>query len=183
MKANQHASFSRKEERRQFRRFPMCLFAEVRRDDLPGDVADTVRGHPQRAVRLEVRDLSLGGLHCASDVALSCGAAVTLSLPSLASRPMLTISGRVVRCDFEAERFDVGIEFCQNSDSLKSSPWLRVPELFYLASIQKSPVRRSVQEVGLRQCGHKNGRQTAVAARRSTAKRSNRARVQFVLQP
>ena len=38
---------------------------------------------------------------------------------------------RLCGCD------DVGIEFCQTRDAPKNSPWLRLPEIFYMAGQMK----------------------------------------------
>jgi hypothetical protein len=145
MRTKQQVNSYQSEQRRRFHCFPLHLSVEVRRDDLPGAVTGAAHSHAEGAIRLEVRDLALAGLHCASDVALRCGEAVTMSRPSLASRARLAITGRVISCDLVDEQFNVAIAFCQTSDALKSSPWLRLPELFCLTSTRRSPSGRLVQ--------------------------------------
>ncbi len=122
-------------DRRQFRRFPMQLLVQAVRDDLlPQPVQAVHDARPETVVNLEICDFSLGGLHGLSSVGLKPQERITLTMPPFGTRPELSVTGRVVRCSRELDRFDIGIEFCQTNDQAATSPWLRLPELFYMAS-------------------------------------------------
>lgn len=121
------------EERRQFKRFPMRLLIQARRDDLADADALPSDGRPERNVTLEVENFSLGGLRGASSMALRRDERLTLTMPPFGTRPQLEVTGRVVRCQRNEDRFDVGIEFGQTRDEPESSPWIRLPDLFYMA--------------------------------------------------
>lgn len=112
-------------ERRQFRRFPLQLTAKAKTEaDKPADT-DTVD--------IEVANFSLGGLRIRSQKPIEPNARVRVKMPPFGTRPQIDISGRVVHCVEEDQRFQLGIEFCQVSAEAEDSPWLRLHELFYLA--------------------------------------------------
>ena len=119
-------------ERRQFKRFPMRLAVQARRDDLVRNDEPESDARPEHKVSLEVIDFSLGGLRGASALALRRNERVTLRVPPFGTRPQVDVTGRVVRCQRQENRFDVGIEFCQTRDAPDGCPWLRIPELFYM---------------------------------------------------
>lgn len=121
-------------DRRQFRRFPLSLPIQAIRDDLlPQPVNSSADSRPETVVNLEICDFSLGGIHGFSAVGLKPQERLTLTMPPFGTRPELSVTGRVVRCHREIDRFDIGIEFCQTHDEAGTSPWLRLPELFYMA--------------------------------------------------
>jgi len=124
------------QERRQFRRFPMLLSVQVRRDDLAALAAVPAQAAPDQAVTVEVRDFSLGGLGASSPTALRPGERLTVVMPPFGTRPQTELTGRVAHCDLRGDRFELGIEFCQTRDDPQSSPWLRIPELFYMSGDQ-----------------------------------------------
>ena len=125
--------FRPENERRQFRRFPMQLGVTARRDDLLDQHAPDVSERPEQTVALDVTDFSLGGMRGGCAMALRRDERVTVCMPPFGTRPQVTVTGRVVRCHREKDGFDVGIEFCQTCDEPESSPWLRIPDLFYMA--------------------------------------------------
>ncbi|MBN2581676.1 MAG: PilZ domain-containing protein [Planctomycetes bacterium] len=121
-------------ERRQFRRFPIRLPVKARRDDLVGNAdPSTSDPRPEGLISIDVDNFSLGGLRGSSSVALRCGEALTVHMPPFGTRPEVDVTGRVTRCQRVDRQFDVGVEFCQTSSAADSSPWLRLPELFYMA--------------------------------------------------
>jgi hypothetical protein len=121
-------------ERRQFRRFPIRLPVKARRDDLQGrsDVSAPEPG-PEAHISIDLDDFSLGGFRGQTGVALRCGEALSVHMPPFGTRPEIDVTGRVTRCQRIDKRFDVGVEFCQTHAAADSSPWLRLPELFYMA--------------------------------------------------
>jgi len=125
--------FRPENERRQFRRFPMYLGVQARRDDLGDQQASTAAERPEQTVSLAVTDFSLGGLRGDCPMALRRDERVTVCMPPFGTRPQVNVTGRVVRCRRHKSSFDVGIEFCQTHDEPESSPWLRLPDLFYMA--------------------------------------------------
>jgi hypothetical protein len=133
MDSAQRAQVRTDDERRQFRRFPMRLTVQAKRDDVSGKDsvrADTASDHQ---VTLEIENFSLGGLRGVSTTELSHDERLTLTMPPFGTRPQLEVTGRVVRCEPSQGRFDVGVEFGQTRDEPESSPWVRLPDLFYMA--------------------------------------------------
>ena len=124
-------------ERRQFRRFPMSLPVKARRDDLARSHASGEGGRTEGTVSIDVLNFSLGGMRGASTVALRQGEALTVQMPPFGTRPEVKVTGRVTRCQRFEKSFDVGIEFCQTQDAPDNSPWLRLPEIFYMAGQMK----------------------------------------------
>jgi hypothetical protein len=120
-------------ERREFKRFAMRCQVQARRDDLLEPSSAGAGDAPESNVALEVRNFSLGGMRGGSPLALRRDERLTLSMPPFGTRPQIEVTGRVVRCHREQDGFDVGIEFCQTGDEPESSPWLRLPDLFYMA--------------------------------------------------
>lgn len=120
-------------ERRQFRRFPMHLLVQARRDDLVDREAADPQARPEESVSLELLNFSLGGMRGVSSLALRRDERLTLVVPPFGTRPEIDVTGRVVRCQRTDTGFDVGIEFCQTRDEPESCPWLRIPDLFYMA--------------------------------------------------
>ena len=141
MDSAQLAQHRTDEERRQFRRFPMQLFVQARRDDLASSEASEDSHRPEQQVTLEVKNFSLGGLHGASAMALRREERLTMTMPPFGTRPQLEVTGRVVHCQRNEDHFDIGVEFGQTHDDPESSPWMRLPDLFYMAG----EGRRSVQ--------------------------------------
>ena len=125
--------FRPENERRQFRRFPMHLGVQARRDDLVDLQASDAAERPEQTVSLEVKNFSLGGLRGYCPMGLRRDERVTVCMPPFGTRPQVSVTGRVVRCHRHEDGFDVGIEFCQTRDEPESSPWLRIPDLFYMA--------------------------------------------------
>ncbi len=132
MDSAQRAQLRTDDERRQFRRFPMRLTVQARRDDLAGNGAARTDTAEQQ-VTLEIQNFSLGGLRGVSPTELSRDERLTLTMPPFGTRPQLEVTGRVVRCEPNGGRFDVGVEFGQTRDEPESSPWVRLPDLFYMA--------------------------------------------------
>jgi hypothetical protein len=121
-------------DRRQFRRFPLALLVQAVRDDLlPLPVEATQDARPETVVNLDICDFSLGGIRGFSSVGLKPQERLTLNMPPFGTRPELRMTGRVVRCHRELDRFDIGIEFCHTHEEATASPWLRLPTLFYMA--------------------------------------------------
>ena len=120
-------------ERRQFKRFPLGLAVQAKRDDMGTLAVAPAQERPEASVTIELRDFSLGGLRGASSLALRPDERVTVCMPPFGTRPQTSLTGRVVRCMRQDDRFDVGIEFCQTDADPESSPWLRIPELFYMS--------------------------------------------------
>lgn len=118
-------------ERRQFRRFPMALDVQAHRDDL-GD-GEASKDRPEAALSLKVRNFSLGGMRGVSVMPFRRDERVTVKMPPFGTRPRIAVTGRVVRCDRADDGWDVGIEFCQTHEEPESCPWLRIPDLFYMA--------------------------------------------------
>ena len=124
-------------ERRQFRRFPMSLSVKASRDDLVGGEAADRAARPEGTANFEILNFSLGGMRGSSGVALRQGEALTVQMPPFGTRPEVSVTGRVTRCQRFEKSFDVGIEFCQTHDAPDNSPWLRLPEIFYMAGRMK----------------------------------------------
>ncbi len=116
-------------ERRQFGRFPTRLPISTRRDDLlrRGEDDGNVR------CRLHLQDFSLGGLRAESPIPLKRNERLTMRLPATGRRPGLSLTGRVVHCRRQDERYQVGIEFYQEGDAPAASPYLHLPRLFSVA--------------------------------------------------
>ena len=134
MDSAQRMQFRLDDERRQFRRFPMRLLIQARRDDLSdAEPAPDARPRPEQGVTLEVTDFSLGGMRGTCPLALRRDERLTMIMPPFGTRPQLEMTGRVVRCMRGDDCFDVGIEFGQTRDEPEASPWVRLPDLFYMA--------------------------------------------------
>lgn len=133
MDSAQLAQLRTDEERRQFRRFPMRLIVQARRDDLAEAEAARDDPRPEQSVTLEVKNFSLGGLRGVSAMALRREERLTLTMPPFGTRPQLEVTGRVVHCQRSEDHFDVGVEFGQTRDEPESSPWVRLPDLFYMS--------------------------------------------------
>jgi hypothetical protein len=95
--------------------------------------AESAKGRNARCIRLELRDFSLGGMRGSSLTLLCSQEQVTVSMPPLGTRALIRLTGRVIRCQREGDRFDVGIEFGQIRTSPESTPWLRMAALFCMA--------------------------------------------------
>ena len=122
-------SWSGQRERRQFGRFGTCMPIGTRRDDL------LKRGQAEHRAqcRLRLQDFSLGGLRADSPVALKINERLTLRLPASGTHPPLELTGRVVHCRRQQDRYVVGIEFCQTRKDAAASPFWQLPRLFSLA--------------------------------------------------
>jgi hypothetical protein len=117
-------------ERRRFGRFATRLPVATSRDSL----AKQCHSRRLSACRLQIQDFSLGGLRAESFAPLKVGEQLTLRLPPAEARPPAEITGRVVHCRRENDRYQVGVEFCQTRSDSTASPWCRVLSLFRLAS-------------------------------------------------
>lgn len=117
-------------ERRRFGRFPTQLPIATRRDDLLGPGQDACKAQ----CRLHLQDFSLGGLRAESPVPLRMHERITLRLPPSAKQPALHLTGRVIHCRRDKQRYQVGIEFCQTGEALATSPFRHLPRLFSLAA-------------------------------------------------
>jgi PilZ domain len=133
MDSAERAQFQPEGERRQFKRFPMQLVVHAQRDDLIDADAPSPDSRPEQNVTLEVENFSLGGMRGFSPTAMRRDERVTVVMPPFGTRPQLNVTGWVVRCERLESRFDVGIEFGQTRDEPESSPWVRIPDLFYMA--------------------------------------------------
>ena len=117
------------QERRRFRRYAMQLNARTHRDDLkqagqkPADYVCSV----------DLNDFSLGGLGVTTSAPLKKKENITVMIPPYGSRPRIDLTGRVVYCRQQTSGYEVGIEFCQTKADIETSPWLRMPGLFYRA--------------------------------------------------
>jgi hypothetical protein len=118
------------QERRRFGRFATRLPIATCRDSL------AKQGRSQRLAfcRLQIHDFSLGGLKAACTVPLKVNEPLTLRLPPVGLRPQAELTGRVVHCHRQDNRYEVGIEFCQTHKDVAASPWLRLSSLFSLAA-------------------------------------------------
>jgi len=116
-------------ERRRFGRFTTRLPVMTVRDDL------AARGQQRRAARcrLELQDFSLGGLRAASAVRLKVNERLTLRIPPHLQQPPLELTGRVIHCERNDDRYQVGIEFCHTLGRQEGAPWRHLPRLFSLA--------------------------------------------------
>jgi len=134
------SQLSQQQDRRQFKRFAMAFVAQARRDDLAALAATPVPPRPEQSLTLELRDFSLGGVGATSPMPLRPDEKLTIFMPPFGTRPRTELTGRVARCQRRGESFEVGIEFCQTRDAPESSPWLRIPELFYMSGGQDRPI-------------------------------------------
>jgi hypothetical protein len=127
-KTESHA-WSGQRERRQFGRFGTCMPISTRRDDL------LKRGQAERRAqcRLQLQDFSLGGLRANSPVALKVDERLTLRLPASGTHAPLELTGRVIHCRRQQDRYVVGIEFCQTRKDAAASPFWQLPRLFSMA--------------------------------------------------
>ena len=118
------------QERRRFERFDTHLDVAARRDDL----APRAPGRTRAArCRMQLRDFSLDGLRAESAVRLKTGEHVTVRLPPNSGRLPLELTGRVVHCRREHDRYQIGIQFVQTREGAVASPWWQLPRLFSLA--------------------------------------------------
>ncbi|MDP6381443.1 MAG: PilZ domain-containing protein [Phycisphaerae bacterium] len=120
-------------ERRQFRRFTMEISASTLREVREGPKSAA----KPRAFTVDLQDFSLGGLCVMSQKPLKKQEQLTVSIPPHGGRPRIDLTGRVVHCRREANRYAVGIEFAHTKQPFESSPWLRVPSLFRMAGTTK----------------------------------------------
>jgi hypothetical protein len=122
-------------ERRQFKRFSMRLQVQARRDDLsaPESQDGSATERADRNIDLEVVNFSLGGIRGISPTPLKPDERLTLFMPPFGTRPQIDVTGRVVRCQRFSGAYDVGVEFCQTCSEPEKSPWVKIPELFYMA--------------------------------------------------
>ncbi|HUX00145.1 MAG: PilZ domain-containing protein [Phycisphaerae bacterium] len=116
-------------ERRQFERFATRLDVQARRDDL------TPRAQTSRTAqcRMALCDFSLDGLRAECPIRLKTGEHVTVRLPPNGAHPPLELTGRVVHCRRQHDRYQIGIQFSQTRQGATESPWWQLPRLFSLA--------------------------------------------------
>ena len=119
------------QERRRFERFSTRLDVAARRDDLVPRPRPEA-GHAAHC-RMELRDFSLDGVRAESAVRLKTGEHVTVRLPPNGRQPPLELTGRVVHCRREHDRYQIGIQFAQTREGASASPWWQLPRLFSLA--------------------------------------------------
>ena len=117
------------DERRQFRRFAMRVSAETLRDD----TKKSAQTRKTRTFEVNLQDFSLGGLGITSKKRLKKQESLTVRIPPRGKRPQIDLTGRVIHCRRDRDRYYVGIEFCHTKKPLETSPWLRMPSLFQLA--------------------------------------------------
>lgn len=124
-------------ERRRFDRFATRLDVSAWRDDLAAS------GLAKRSARcrMELRDFSLDGLLAESPVRLKVNEHVTLRLPPNGKHRPLELTGRVVHCRRQEDRYQVGIQFAETRESAAASPWWQLPRLFSRAYESASPSR------------------------------------------
>jgi len=126
-------------ERRRFVRFTTRLPVTTLREDLiVGDRADIAA-----RCQIDLNDFSLGGLKADSPVRLKLQERLTLRLPPNGVHGPLELTGRVVHCKRQEQRYEIGIQFCQTRADPAASPWLRLPRFFkaaYEASLSDEPV-------------------------------------------
>ena len=125
------------QERRQFDRFATRLDVSAWRDDL---AASGLAEHSAQC-RMELRDFSLNGLRAESPVRLKVNEHVTLRLPPNGKHRPLELTGRVVHCRRQEDRYQVGIQFAETRESVLASPWWQLPRLFSMAHEPASPGR------------------------------------------
>jgi hypothetical protein len=65
---------------------------------------------------------------------------VTLRLPPNGRHRPLELTGRVVHCRRQEDRYQVGIQFAQTREAA-ASPWWQLPRLFSVAHEPASPRR------------------------------------------
>jgi c-di-GMP-binding flagellar brake protein YcgR len=129
IKERESGSWNASRERRRYDRFAARLPVVSRRDDLSkrGQAAQTAQ------CRLQLRDFSLGGIRAESAIALKRNERLTMRLPPDSSHPPLELTGRVIHCRRQEDRYQVGIEFCQTRPEATASPWHRMFRLFTMA--------------------------------------------------
>jgi hypothetical protein len=125
-------------ERRRFDRFATRLDVSAWRDDL----AASGRAKRSAQCRMELRDFSLDGLRAESPVRLKVNEHVTLRLTPNGRHQPLELTGRVVHCRRQEDRYQVGIQFAQTRESAAASPWWQLPRLFSVAHEPASPRSR-----------------------------------------
>jgi hypothetical protein len=124
-------------ERRRFGRFTTRLPIRTRRDDL------TRHGSADRRTecRLRLCDFSLGGLRAESPVPLKVNEQLTLHLPATERHPPTRLTGRVIHCERDKDRYQVGIAFHESGPRAEASPYRRLPRLFSVAADYAGEVR------------------------------------------
>jgi len=123
------------QERRQFGRFATRVPVCTRREDLPR--RGRSRGPAQ--CRLQLRDFSLGGLRAESPIPLKVNERLTLRLPPTTQHQAVHLTGRVIHCHRQDDRYQVGIKFQDDRDG--ESPYQRLPRLFSVAADFAGEVR------------------------------------------
>jgi hypothetical protein len=133
VKQTESASPSR--ERRRYGRFATRLPVSTRRDEL----AKRSRPSHETECRMQLRDFSLGGIRAESAIPLKVDEVLTLRLPPHGIHAPLELTGRVIHCWPEEDRYQVGIEFCQVRPEPTASPWHRMFRLFSMATEPSAP--------------------------------------------
>ena len=122
-------------ERRRYGRFAARLPVATRRDDLAKRAAPP----PQAECRMQLRDFSLGGIRAESAIPLTVNEVLTMRLPPHGCHPPQELTGRVIHCWPQEDRYQVGIEFCQTRPEPTASPWHRMFRLFSMAVEPPAP--------------------------------------------
>jgi hypothetical protein len=81
------------------------MLVEARRLD------HSLAAYRQPRLRLEVNDVSLGGMSALSDQPVGFGEHVRISFPSKGNLPWWEAFGRVTRCEFGPVGYRLGVEF------------------------------------------------------------------------
>lgn len=92
-------------ERRMFIRIPSPQTVEGKRLD------HTLPALRNPFIKLQLRDLSLGGMSALSDAPIAEGEHLALTFPRRPGRPGWNAYGHVVRCDPSATGYRVAVEF------------------------------------------------------------------------
>lgn len=95
----------RPENRRMFPRTPAQGQAQGHRLD------HSLNALRRPCLRLELRDLSLGGVSAMSDQPLERGERLNVMFPQMSMRPAWDAYGRVIRCDPSATGWRVAVAF------------------------------------------------------------------------
>ncbi|MBL7140049.1 MAG: PilZ domain-containing protein [Planctomycetes bacterium] len=125
------------EERRHFGRFVTQLPVRTQRDDL----AKRLQADRRTECRLQLRDFSLGGLRAESAIPLKVDERLTLHLPPVGRQPPVQLTGRVIHCRRQDNRYSVGIAFHDTKPAADLSPYRYLPRLFSLAADFAGEVR------------------------------------------
>jgi len=120
----------RTKERRRFGRFAARLPLRT----CPDDPAHHPQGDRRSECRLQLRDFSLDGLRAESTVPLKVNERVTVSLPPSGRHAPVHLTGRVIHCRPQADRYEVGIQFYDRDPGLRRSPYVGLPRLFSMAA-------------------------------------------------